>query len=244
MILARSLLYFLALVLSVSIYGLAIALPGWLLPVSYTDRLARQWGRLNLGLQRLICGLGVRVSGLEHIPADGPCIIMSKHQSAWETIALRALVRPDQSWVLKQELTWIPVFGWGLILAKAIPIDRAAGRRAVLKVVEQGLVRLAEGRCVIIFPEGTRTAPGERRKYGLGGAFLAERSGATVIPVAHNAGVFWRRRSVKKYPGTIELVIGPPIASSGKKAAQIMAEVEDWIESVQTELPLSANNQK
>ena len=237
MILLRSLVYFFAMVVSVVVYGLAIVLPGWFLPVAYTDTLAQRWGRVNLWLQRVICGLDVNVVGMENLPRTGPFILMSKHQSAWETIALRGLVRADQSWVLKYELTRIPIFGWGLRLAQAIPIDRAAGRRAVKFLIEQGVDRLQKGRCVIVFPEGTRTAPGERRKYGLGGAMLAERSGVPVVPVAHNAGVFWRRRGVKKYPGTIQLVVGPPIASAGKKAAVIMTEVEDWIETRQAGFP-------
>jgi 1-acyl-sn-glycerol-3-phosphate acyltransferase len=244
MILLRSLLYFFAMVLSVLVYGVAIVVPGWFLPAGYADGLASRWGRLNLWLQRVICGLEVNVVGLENLPVAGPCIVMSKHQSAWETIALRGLLRPDQSWVLKRELTRIPIFGWGLRLAQAIPIDRSAGRRAVLTLVEEGIARLQQGRCVIIFPEGTRTAPGERRKYGLGGAVLAQRSGVPVVPVAHNAGVFWRRRGVKKYPGIIQLRVGPPIPSVGKKAAAIMADVEAWIESTQLELPVQADKSK
>jgi 1-acyl-sn-glycerol-3-phosphate acyltransferase len=238
MILLRSLIYFLAMVLSVLFYGIAIVVPGWFLPVGYADHVATAWGRLNVWLQRVICGLEVNVVGLENLPNNGPCIVMSKHQSAWETIALRGLLRPDQSWVLKLELTRIPVFGWGLRLARAIPIDRSAGRRAVLTLVEEGLDRLEQGRCVIIFPEGTRTAPGERRKYGLGGAVLAERSGVPVVPIAHNAGVFWRRRGVKKYPGIVQVRVGAPIATAGRKASAIMADVEEWIEDRQSELPV------
>jgi len=237
MILLRSLIYFGAMVISVLVFGLLIALLGGLLPGGFSDRMATRWGRVNLWLQRAICGLHYEIAGMENIPA-GPCIVMSKHQSTWETIALRGLLRPDQSWVLKQELMRIPVFGWALRFAKSIPIDRAAGRRAVLKVVESGRARLAEGRCVVIFPEGTRTAPGTRRKYGMGGGVLAERSGAPVIPIAHNAGVFWRRRGVKKYPGTIRVVIGPAIESNGRKASEIMRDVESWIEATQERLPL------
>jgi len=237
MILLRSLIYFGAMVISVLVFGLLIALLGGLLPGGFSDRMATRWGRVNLWLQRAICGLHYEIAGMENIPA-GPCIVMSKHQSTWETIALRGLLRPDQSWVLKQELMRIPVFGWALRFAKSIPIDRTAGRRAVLKVVESGRARLAEGRCVVIFPEGTRTAPGTRRKYGMGGGVLAERSGAPVIPIAHNAGVFWRRRGVKKYPGTIRVVIGPAIESNGRKASEIMRDVESWIEATQERLPL------
>ena len=240
MILIRSVIYFIAMVLSTVVFGLTIGLFGWFLPTRFADVLATRWGLLNLWLQRVLCGLRYEVEGIENLP-NGPCIVMAKHQSTWETIGLRGLMQPAQSWVLKKELMQLPIFGWGLRLARSIPIDRSAGRRAVLKVVEDGKARLAEGRYVVIFPEGTRTAPGERRKYGMGGGVLAERSGAQVIPIAHNAGVFWRRRGVKKYPGTIRVVIGPTISSSGKKAATIMHEVEHWIETEQEKLPMSVN---
>lgn len=236
MILLRSVIYFATMVISVVVFGLTIALVGWFVPGVVSDRLATTWGRVNLWLQRTICGLGYRLEGAENLP-DGPCIIMAKHQSTWETIGLRGLLKPEQSWVLKQELMRIPIFGWGLRFARSIPIDRAAGRKAVFKVVDDGKARLAEGRYVIIFPEGTRTAPGERKRYGVGGAVLAERSGVAVVPIAHNAGVFWRRRGVKKYPGTIQVKVGPPITSEGRKAAEIMRDVEEWIEAEVVKMP-------
>jgi len=238
MILLRSLLYFLAMVVSVVVFSLLIVLLGAFLPGSFSDRMATLWGKVNLWLQRIICGLRYQLDGQENLP-DGPCILMSKHQSTWETIGLRGILKPEQSWVLKQELMRVPFFGWGLRFTGAIPIDRSAGRRAVLKVVELGSQRLAEGRYVIIFPEGTRTAPGQRKKYGVGGGMLAQRSGAPVIPIAHNAGVFWRRRGVKKYPGTVRVVIGPMIRSEGRKTGEIMQDVESWIEKKQAELPLT-----
>ena len=236
MILLRSLVYFLTLVVSVLLFSVPIVLLGGFLPARFSDSMATRWGQLNLWLQRAICGLGYRLEGSGHLP-DGPCVVMSKHQSTWETIGLRGILKAEQSWVLKQELMRIPFFGWALRFAGAIPIDRSAGRRAVIKVVEVGLRRLAEGRYVIIFPEGTRTAPGQRRKYGMGGAVLAQRSGVPVVPIAHNAGVFWRRRGVKKYPGTIRVVIGPTIPSEGRKAADIIQDVEHWIENTQLQLP-------
>lgn len=238
MILIRSVIYFVAMVLTVVVFGSTIGMFGWFLPTRFSDVLATRWGLLNLWLLRVLCGLRYQIDGIENLP-HGPCIVMAKHQSTWETMGLRGLMQPAQSWVLKKELMQLPIFGWGLRFARSIPIDRAAGRRAVLKVVEDGKARLEEGRYVVIFPEGTRTAPGERRKYGMGGGVLAERSGAEVIPIAHNAGVFWRRRGVKKFPGTIRVVIGPPISSHGKKAAEIMQEVETWIEGQQENLPIS-----
>ena len=240
-VLVRSLIYLSAMALSVIGFGLLIALGGRFMAQGFSDRVATHWAGFNLWLQRVICGLDYRAQGLEHLPDNGPIIIMAKHQSAWETIALRGFLRPDQSWVLKRELMRIPVFGWALHFAKSIPIDRSAGRRAIMDVVKQGTQRLAEGRYVIIFPEGTRTAPGQRQKYGIGGGILAQHSGIPVVPLAHNAGVFWRRRGVKKHPGTIQVVIGPPIASSGRKAAEIMRDVEDWIEARQQEFPLTSN---
>lgn len=240
-VLLRSLIYLLAMALSVIGFGLLIAISGFFMAQDFTDRVATRWGGFNLWLQRIICGLGYRAEGLEHLPDSGPVIIMAKHQSAWETIALRGFLRPDQSWVLKRELMLIPIFGWALRFAKSIPIDRSAGRRAIMDVVKNGTKRLEEGRFVVIFPEGTRTVPGQRQKYGIGGGMLAQRSGVPVVPLAHNAGVFWGRRGVKKYPGTIQVVIGPPIESTGRKAAEIMREVEDWIEARQQELPLTIN---
>ncbi|MCB1775238.1 MAG: 1-acyl-sn-glycerol-3-phosphate acyltransferase [Gammaproteobacteria bacterium] len=238
MILLRSLVYFVLMSLTILVYGLAAAVFGSFLPGSSVDRITTQWGRVNLWLQHWICGLRYRIEGEQNLPRLGPAVVMSKHQSAWETIALRGILRPDQSWVLKQELMRIPFFGWGLKFVKSIPIDRSAGRRSVVKVVEYGKRYLGEGRLVIIFPEGTRTAPGTRKKYGVGGGVLAERSGVDVIPIAHNAGVFWRRRGVKKYPGEIQVIVGAPISTQGKKAVEIMREVEDWIESQQEKLPL------
>jgi 1-acyl-sn-glycerol-3-phosphate acyltransferase len=237
MTLLRSVVYFVLMLLTVGVFGLIIGVGSRFADQAFADRWSSRWGRINLWLQARVCRLHCRVTGLDNLPAK-PCIILSKHQSAWETIALRGILPPAQSWVLKQELMRLPIFGQGLRASKAIPIDRSAGRRAVIKVVKDGTARLHEGRWVIIFPEGTRTAPGERQKYGMGGGLLAERSGAQVVPIAHNAGVFWRRRGVKKYPGTIQLIIGPPIETTGRKASEIMADVESWIEEKQDQLPL------
>lgn len=230
MILIRSAVYFVLMVLSVGLFGGAIALVGWFMPTRVSDRLATAWGASNIWLQRVICGLKIHIEGAEYLPKSS-AIIMAKHQSTWETISLRGMLEPHQSWVLKKELMKIPVFGWALYFVKAIAIDRSAGRKAMVQVVKEGIEALKLGRLVVIFPEGTRTAPGERRKYGVGGAILAEKSGMPVIPIAHNAGVYWKRRGVKKYPGTIEVRVGAPISTKGKKASQINAEVEAWIEA-------------
>jgi len=237
MIFLRSVVYFVLMTITVVVFGVAIVLFAPFLGKGLADRLGTTWGKLNIWLQRVICGLKVHIEGAENLP-NGGAIVMSKHQSTWETIALRGLLAPHQSWVLKKELMSVPIFGWALHFARSIPIDRKAGRRAIHQVVEEGLQRLEQNRLVVIFPEGTRTAPGERKKYGLGGALLAEKAAAPVIPIAHNAGVYWKRRGVKKYPGTIEVRVGPPIATEGRKAAQIMHDVEEWIEGQVAKLPI------
>lgn len=236
LILIRSSLYFLLMAVSVTLFGLIISTIGWLFPVSVRDSLSNAWGLLNLWMLRVICGLDYRIQGLENLPQDS-AIIMAKHQSTWETISLRGLLPKHQTWVLKRELMRVPVFGWALAAVKPIAINRSAGKKSIKQIIEQGSKRLAEGRLIIIFPEGTRTAVGERKKYGIGGAILAEKTGYAITPIAHNAGVFWKRRGVKKYPGIIDVVIGPPITTAGKKASEITREVEHWIESEMEKLP-------
>jgi 1-acyl-sn-glycerol-3-phosphate acyltransferase len=201
------------------------------LPFSPARRFAfvSLWARCMLWWLGASCGLRHRVRGLEHLPA-GNGIVLCKHQSAWETMALQCYFRP-QCWVLKRELLWIPLFGWGLAMLRPIAIDRASGRAAMEQLLEQGLARLRDGIWVVVFPEGTRTAIGQRVRYKPGGALLAEKTGYPVIPVAHNAGLFWPRRGFVKKPGVIELVIGPPIETQGRSALEINAAAEQWIEA-------------
>ena len=238
MTLLRSLLYFLGLALTIVVYGLFIALFGWLLPMRTRNRIGNHWSSLNMWLLKTICGLGYRLRGAENLPAeDAAAIVMSKHQSAWETIALRSILRGSQSWILKRELMWIPVFGWAIALMEPIAINRKAGRQAVKQIIRQGRKYLDQGNRVILFPEGTRTAPGTKGRYKLGGALLAEATGRPVVPVCHNAGVFWRRRDIRKYPGMIDVVVGKPIETEGKSAHEILGAVEQWIESTLETLP-------
>jgi 1-acyl-sn-glycerol-3-phosphate acyltransferase len=177
----------------------------------------------------VMCNLCCEVTGREHIPASAH-IILAKHQSAWETIGLQCIF-PPQIWVMKKELLMIPFLGWAFWALDAIPIDRSAGREALKKLVNNGKDRLQQGLSVVIFPEGTRTAPGQRGKYHIGGAWLASHSETTVVPVAHNAGRFWRKNSMIKYPGVIQVVIGPPIDTKGLKPDAVNKQVEDWIEA-------------
>src|ERR1022692_5022836 len=200
------------MMITACLFGLIMGLGFWL-PYRAQFAIARTWSRMTIRVLSLLCNLGYTVEGRENIPA-GNHIIMCNHTSAWETMA-HFLLFPAQVWVLKRELLWIPFVGWGLKLLKPIAIDRGAGHRAVNQVIEQGRQRLADGLWVIIFPEGTRVRHGQQRKYGVSGALLATASGKMVVPLAHDAGTFWTRRSVLKKPGTIHVVIGKPIASVG-----------------------------
>ncbi|MGC2165316.1 MAG: lysophospholipid acyltransferase family protein [Gallionella sp.] len=193
------------------------------------------WAKLMLKLLHVVCGIHHEVRGIENLPAQ-PCVVLCKHQSAWETLALQK-VFPPQVWVLKRELLWIPFFGWALALTSPIAIKRSDGKAAMRQLLKQGRERLAQGFCVVIFPEGTRIPFGQRGKYKIGGALLAENSGVPVVPVAHNAGRLWGRNSFSKHPGLITMSIGTPIQTAGKKADEINAQVEQWVESEIQRLP-------
>lgn len=238
MIAIRSIIYFIMMVITIILFGLAMSTIGLLFPLSVRDWLSHAWGNTNLWLMRVICGLKYRIKGAENLPQHA-AIVMSKHQSSWETISLKGLLSKEQSWVLKRELMRIPIFGWALASIPTIAINRGAGREALKQIIQQGKKVLDDGRIVVIFPEGTRTPPGNKGRYGIGGAMLAEKSGYPVVPIAHNAGVFWRRRGLKKYPGTIDVVVGRPIDTSGMKAVEINHMVEEWIEEQVAELPVS-----
>lgn len=204
------------------------------LPAVMRSRWVSGWAHAVMWWLKVTCNLRYEVTGREHIPAN-PSIILAKHQSAWETIALQSIF-PPQVWVLKRELLMIPFFGWGLWAVGSIPIDRSSGREALKKLVNHGKDRLKRGLWVVIFPEGTRTAPGARGKYHIGGAWLASHTETAVVPVAHNAGRFWRKNSILKYPGVIQVVIGQPIDTTGLKPDAVNKQVEEWIEAEMLQL--------
>jgi 1-acyl-sn-glycerol-3-phosphate acyltransferase len=214
--------------LSALVFGGFMALCFWA-PYRTQFAIARSWARMVFWLLDKICGLKFTVEGRERIPA-GNHIVMSNHTSAWETIA-QFLIFPPQVWVLKRELLWIPLIGWGLKLLRPISINRGAGHRAVNQVIEQGKQRLADGLWIIIFPEGTRVVAGEKRKYGVSGALLATETGKFVVPLSHNASDFWVRRGIVKKAGLIKVVIGEPISSAGKDPRELNEEVRQSIEA-------------
>ena len=234
----RSLLFYVGMALLTLIFVL-LSMLMYPLPFKLRFRVVSQWAVINLQWLKICCDLGHEVEGLENIPAEGPAIIMCKHQSAWETLALQRIF-PPQVWILKRELLWIPIYGWGLAAMDPIAIDRGSASKALRQIVDKGCKRLAQGLWVVIFPEGTRTPAGERHKYQPGGGMLASKSEYPVIPVAHNSGYFWPRNSIKKMPGTITMVIGPAISTSSKSAKEITRECEEWIESTVERLPIPA----
>lgn len=227
--LIRSILFTGLFFVCTALYAVPVLLLGWALPFNARWAIARNWAGVNLWLLKALCGLDFIVEGREHIP--GGChVAMWKHASTWETIA-QAVVFPAQCWVLKHELMWIPLVGWALRIMQPIDINRAAGSAAVKQVIAQGKQRLQSGRWVVVFPEGTRAAVGEVKKYGLSGALLAIEAGVKIVPVAHTAGYFWPRRGWLKRPGTIRVVIGAPIDAQGRDARELNAQVQTWIES-------------
>ena len=210
------------------LYAIFFVIACAMLPFPRRFALVRVWSRVLLTVLRWTCRLDYRVEGLENLP-PGNHIALWKHSSSWETIAM-ALVFPRQVWVLKRELTWIPAVGWGIRQVHAIAIDRKSGHSAVSQVIAQGKERLAEGDWIIIFPEGTRMPPGQTRRYGVSGALLAAETGRLLVPVAHDAGRFWPRRGWRKRPGTVHVLIGPPVSAAGRDPREVNQQVQSWIE--------------
>ena len=199
-------------------------------PLDFKKRyyLISQWAVFNLWWLKICCNIRYKVEGRRNIPNE-PCIVMCKHQSAFETLALQRIFIP-QVWILKKELLKIPIYGWGLASMQPIAIDRNSTIKSFRQIVDQGCERIKRGFWIIIFPEGTRVATNKSKKYLPGGGMLSEKSGANVVPVAHNAGELWPRNSIIKKPGLITIVIGPVISPKGKNAKEITKEVENWIE--------------
>ncbi len=234
MLILRSLLFYIGQIIST----ILIAPIGIIaFPLDFKKRyyLITRWAVFNLWWLKICCNITYEIKGKNNIPGK-PCIVMSKHQSAFETLALQQIFIP-QVWILKKELLQIPIYGWGLASMQPIAINRDSAIKSFGQIADQGCERLQKGYWVIIFPEGTRVAPNKKKKYLPGGGMLAEKSGAQVVPVAHNAGRLWPRNSMIKKPGLITIKIGPVIESENKSAKEITDEVENWIEKEIGELP-------
>ena len=234
MLFLRSLLFYIGQIIST----ILIAPVGVIaFPLDFKKRyyLITRWAVFNLWWLKICCNVTYEILGKENIPKK-PCIVMCKHQSAFETLALQRIFIP-QVWILKKELLQIPIYGWGLASMQPIAINRDSSIKSFKQIADQGCERLEKGYWVIIFPEGTRVAPNKKKKYLPGGGMLAEKSGARIVPVAHNAGRLWPRNSMIKKPGLITIKIGPVIKSENKSAKEITNEVENWIEKAVGELP-------
>lgn len=204
----RSIAFNVAFYLTTFIY-LLLAIPTFLMPRWGILGVAKIWGRTNLLLLRWICGIKVEWRGLEKLPR-GPIIVAAKHQSAWETFALLWMFT-DPTFILKRELQWIPLFGWLAVKAQMIPVDRGAGAQALSGMAARARHEIGKGRQIVIFPEGTRRAPGAEPRYKFGVSFLYTELGVPCVPIALNSGLFWPRRSFRRFPGTVIVEILDPI---------------------------------
>lgn len=204
-------------------------------------RIISQWSRLIIWLAGSLLKIDYRIIGAEHLP-ETPAIILSKHQSAWETLAYQVIF-PPQVLVLRKSLLFIPFFGWGLALMSPIAITSSSPQSALRQLLKKGEARLRQGFWVVIFPEGTRVAPGETGTWQAGGALLATHSQTPVVPVAHNAGEVWGRRAFLKYPGTITVSIGKTIEAADLKPAELLARAAGWIESEMQRISGTARSQ-
>ena len=236
MLFFRSLLFNALFLLATALFSLLILLcrpfgfsPAWFW--------ARLWSRLNFALLRLLCGIRLEIEGREHLP-NHPCVVIAKHQSAAETVAMPLLV-PAYVWVLKRELFYIPLFGWALWALNAIAIRRSNPREALKQVMQQGVSFLQGGRWVVIFPEGTRSAPGESGNYQPGGIVLAQKAGVGILPLAHNAGRCWPKHGFVKHPGVIRvrfLPFIPPQEVAATRRNDLLARLRKSIEQATRDL--------
>jgi len=229
----RSIIFFICMVLLVLPFTIA-GIFGLLVSKVFSYRLMSGYSACITWLLKILCNLRLEVSGQENI-ASQPVIYAVKHQSAWETICLQNILPPNTSWILKKSLVYVPVFGLAVLAASPIAINRKERRSAIESIIKQGKQKIAAGRNIIIFPEGTRTTYGEKTKYKMGAAKLAIAAGVPIVPVAHNAGKFWKRHGITKHPGTIKLEIGKPIDTTDIEPKELMAQIETWIENKLTE---------
>jgi 1-acyl-sn-glycerol-3-phosphate acyltransferase len=226
--LARSLLYYLLMV-AFSIPWTTLMVLAFRLPHPMRRAMAVPWVSFNNWLMCHVLGITFEVRGRENIPAQA-CVILAKHQSSWETFALQD-VFPDTVFVWKQELKYIPFFGWALATQPMIAVDRDAGASALRRLTKDGAERIAQHYNVVIFPEGTRAPVGGKHDYKVGGALMASKAKVPVLPVALNSGEVWGHDSLIQRAGHVVVSIGPPIATAGVGAAEVTARAEQWIET-------------
>lgn len=229
----RAIVFYLGYTLTLIPHATLCLLICWMLPIKTRYRYVVMWNTFTVWWLKVTCGVHYRISGIENIPSR-PFVLLSNHQSPWETIFLYTYFTPLCA-TLKRELLRIPFFGWVLAMLNPISIDRSKKFGARQTLLIEGKKRLADGISVLVFPEGTRVAPGEEKKFSSGGTELAITAEAIILPVAHNAGTCWPSHKFLKKPGTIDVIIGKPLPAKGRDARELTEEVQAWIrEALQT----------
>lgn len=232
---ARAILFYMFMSITAIIFGvLGIVLP--LTPYRFRSRFFISFNEVMLWALKHICGITCRIRGMENLPKGQPFVIMAKHQSSWEAIFFQRFFHPT-SIILKKELLRIPFFGWGLAQCRPIAIDRNNPKDALRKVKTLGQKRLSQGNNVLVFPEGTRTPVGQVGNYARSGADIAITGKVPLVPVAHNAGVYWPMKTWLKNPGVIEVSIGAPIATEGRTSKAVTEDARNWIEAEVASMP-------
>ncbi len=229
----RSVLHLLVMAITVVPWALFVIVVSPLVSAKRLWWICAGWLKLAVKSGEYLLGIRTRVTGYEHLPLGekAPAILLVKHQSTWETFLMPALMPHPLAYVFKRELLYVPFFGWAMGRLDMIHIDRSQGRRAFRHVVEQGQRLMDQGTWVIMFPEGTRIPRGQVGEYKTGGTRLAVQTGVPVIPIAVTSGKCWPRKALIKYPGVVDVSIGAPISPEGRRPDEMMAEVQDWIES-------------
>jgi len=235
----RSLFFYLVYSASLALYATLCVLVGWLLPLKVRYSFFVQWNRFAVWWVGVCCGVNYEIRGRDKVPNE-PYVLLSNHQSPWETVYLYYEFRPLCA-VLKKELLRIPFFGWALWMLDSIAIDRSKRRDARDSMLNQGKKQIANGINILVFPEGTRGDPGLDRKFYTGGAELAIATGVKVLPVAHNAGVYWPAHKLAKRPGTITVIVGDPIDTSGREARELTEQVKQWVNAQLASIPSGSN---
>ena len=238
----RSTLFSLGMFVSTILYAIPCVVVR-ILPYRMCFAFVSSWCAFNTNWARITCGIKYQISGLENIP-DEPCVIMSNHQSTWETLSFPGIF-PTLTWVIKKELLYVPFFGWGIASVAPIALNRKQGKKAIQQLISDGKEKLALGRYILIFPEGTRIPYGEQRPLKVGGFLLAKKANVSILPVAHDSGRLWPRKSFLKKAGTINVRIGKPIATTDKSSEELRDLYADWLQSTRAELKeLVAQNSK
>mgnify|MGYP000138517159 CR=1 FL=1 len=224
----RAVIYYIGFYLVTIVYSSMCLLIAPMMPFRARFKLITGINFFYMFWLRVCCGLKVDIQGAEKLPKDSGYVVVSNHSSEWETLFFQTMVRP-QSAVLKQELLKIPFFGWALGLLKPIALDRSKRRGALKQLLKQGKERLEEDIPVLIFPQGTRVPVGQTGKFNKGGAMLAASAGVPIIPIVHDAGIFWPGKSFVKYPGTVTVKVGPVVDTHERTVDEVHEDSAGWL---------------